>query len=100
MDILPIDLPADIVYTCIEFLDWREYYKLCKHMNIDLRLNIYFRNNSQTLKIDNICNEKEEYLEVVKFLNSINAPYTEYAMNWASENGHLEVVEFLRSIKN
>ncbi len=91
-------LPTDLVYACIEFLDWKEYYKLCKYINIDLRLNIYFRNNDQKIKIDNICDENEEYLEIVKFLHSINAPYTYLAMDLASKNGHLEVVKFLNSI--
>ncbi len=91
-------LPTDLVYSCIEFLDWKEYCKLCKHMNIDLRLNIYFRNNNQQLTIDSICEEDEEYLEIIKFLNSINASYTQWAMNWASYNGHLAVVKFLHSI--
>src|SRR5688572_3646884 len=98
MDILPTDLPTDIVYVCIEFLDWKEYYKLCKHIHIDFRFNVYFRNNNQKLSIDDVCYEKEEYLEVVKFLHSINAPYTQYAMNLASGNGHLKVVKFLHSI--
>ncbi len=86
-------LPTDLVYACIEFLNWKEYYHTCKHLNIDLRLNIYFRDNNQNLTVNNICEEKKEYLEVVKFLHSINAPYTEYAMNSASANGHLEVVK-------
>ena len=57
-------LPTDLVYECISFLDWKEYYKLCKYINIDLRLNIYFRNNNQQLTINYICGEKEEYLEI------------------------------------
>ncbi len=91
-------LPTELVYECISFLDWKEYYKLCKYINIDLRLNIYFRDNDQTLEIDSICEEDEEYLEIVKFLHSINTPYTQFAMNWASYNGHLELVKFLHSI--
>src|SRR5688572_19892773 len=91
-------LPTDLIYECIFFLDWKEYYKVCKYINIDLRLNIYFRNNNQQLTNDSICEETEEYLEVVKFLHSINAPFTQDAMNCASRNGHLEVVKFLHSI--
>ncbi len=39
------------------------------------------------------------HLEVVKFLHSINAPYTHLAMNLASARGHLEVVKFLELIQ-
>ncbi len=91
-------LPTDLIYECISFLDWKEYYKLCKHINIDFRFNVYFRNNNQILGIDSICGEKEEYLEIVKFLHSINVPFTQNAMNSASYNGHLDVVKFLHSI--
>ena len=37
-------------------------------------------------------------LNNVKYLHSINKDCTEYAMDWASENGHLEVVKYLHSI--
>ncbi len=92
------NLPQDLQYVCIEFLDWKEYYKLCKHMNIDFRFSVYFRNNNQILIIDEICDKNEGYLEVVKFLHSINVPYTEDAIDLASYNGHLDVVKFLHSI--
>ena len=49
------NLLQDLVYECLFFLDWKEYHKVCKHINIDLRLNIYFKNNNQILIIDDIC---------------------------------------------
>ncbi len=39
-----------------------------------------------------------EILKVVKFLHSIGAECTKDAVEFASENGHLEVVTFLQSI--
>lgn len=118
-------LPKDLLYECLYFLRWDEYYDVCKHMNIALRFDIYLRNNQAKMDIDYICNQVCEYLEIVKCLHSMNArctewaihmacyyghletvkflvsvgaPYTMYAMNWASESGHLEVVKFLHSI--
>ncbi len=97
-------LSKDLVYECIEFLeflDWKEYYHLCKFINIDLRFNIYFKNNPQKLDkldIDDICDEEKEYLEIVQFLYSAGYQFTEDAMNFASKNGHLEIVKFLHSI--
>src|SRR5688572_8477815 len=91
-------LPTDLVYECLFFLDWKEYYEVCKYLNINLKLNVYFRNYLHLMSIDEICNEKEEYLDIVKFLHSINKPYTESAINWASYHGHLEIVKFLHSI--
>ena len=69
-------LPTDLIYECISFLDWKEYYKLCKHINIELRLSIYFKCNLQKITIDNVCKEKEEYVDVVKFLHSVSASFT------------------------
>ena len=37
-------------------------------------------------------------LKGVKFLHSINAPFTDDAMDYASKNGHLEIIKFLNSI--
>jgi hypothetical protein len=39
-----------------------------------------------------------EDLETVKYLHSIGKECTNVAMNCASKNGHLEIVEFLKTI--
>ena len=38
------------------------------------------------------------HLEVVQYLHSIGKDCTTDAMDWASDNGHLEVVQYLHSI--
>ncbi len=91
-------LPTDIVYVCIEYLNWKEYYKICKHMGIDFRFNVYFRNTNQKINIDVLCLQEEEYLEIIQYLYSINSPYTQSSTHWASKNGHLDTIKFLHSI--
>ena len=90
----------EIIYEILFFLDWRDYYNVIRKLDMPLKFNIYHKYNKSLINkslinksIDDICSEKREYLEVVKFLYSIDAPLTKVAMDWASDNGYLEVVK-------
>ncbi len=42
------------------------------------------------------CGARYGHLDVVKFLYSIGAPITDYAIDYASEKGHFDVVKFMQ----
>lgn len=90
-------LPQDLLYECLFFLDWDEYHDVCKHLNIDFKFNIYFRNRRIPSYIST-CNSKIERLEIVKYLYSINKNIKVYHKDLAIANGHINVVNFLHSV--
>jgi hypothetical protein len=117
-----MSFPKNIILEILYFLEWEEFYKILQHNNFNIQKNlkIYtkYNNSLNKLTINNVCNMKTEYLEVVKYLHQnlvsftsehghselvkylyiIEAGCTTHTMNLASENGHLEIVKYLCSI--
>jgi hypothetical protein len=96
-----MNLPKDIIFEILYFLDWEEFYKVIKYLKYDIpqQLILYdkYNNELKHLKIDDLCNCKIEYLEIVKYLHSTGTECTQYAMDNASKHGHLETVKYLKS---
>jgi hypothetical protein len=114
-----MNLPKNILYEILYFLDWREYADICKKLEISLNFNVYIKYNNSLENFENCekyiryvswqCN-KYKYknrmdcasfygqLEVVKFLHEICDECTQFAICYSSENGYLEVVKYLHSI--
>lgn len=61
---MDLSLPLDILYECLFFLKWNEYYNICKLLDISNRFAIYFK-NSGVVSIYDICNMEEENLDIV-----------------------------------
>ncbi len=91
------NLSQDLIYECLFFLDWKEYYRVCKKMNIALRLNVYFKYH-ELLDFDEVCNKSEEYLEILHYLHSINASIDNWPITISIYRGHLNTLKFLHSI--
>ncbi len=118
-------ISKDLIYECLNYLDWKEYYHTCKIFKIDHKFKNYFKICNQEITINMIVEQKEEYLEIfkylfilghrtdsslidracscghlniVKYLHEQGHQCSQSAMNWASNNGHIEVVKFLYSI--
>ncbi len=88
-------LPNDLIYECLGYLEWNEYCDMCTMYKLPLRLNIYF-NNSKLPTIEDVCTEKKEYFEVVEYLYKIGSKCeNKNELDFASSNGHLEIVKFL-----
>lgn len=95
----------ELLYECLFYLDWKEYYKLCKYINVDLNIHIYFKYNPQNdpSYLLNVCKEKEEYLEIVEYLcthKTIQTWIKNNSMNFACQRGHLNIAKYLHSIGN
>jgi hypothetical protein len=94
-----MNLPKDIIYDILYFLDWKEFYKVIKYLKYDIsqHLILYgkYNNSLKHLEIDEICGNSIEYLEIVKYLHSIGKGCSVDAIDWASTNGHFEIVKYL-----
>jgi hypothetical protein len=70
-----MNLPKDILLEILYFLDWKKIYKLIKifKYNIPEQLRIYdkYNNSLKYVEINDICDNRIEYLEIVKYLHSI-----------------------------
>ena len=109
-----MNLPKNILYEILYFLDWREYATICDKLGISLKFNIYVKYNNSLENFDNCreylnnisyqnknmmnCASFYGHLEIVQYLHSIDAKCTTGAMNRASRSGHLEIVKYLHSI--
>ena len=70
--------------------DWKQYYELCKEHALEIRLNLI--NDLPT--IEKICEEKMEYLCIVRYLHENGEPIAYNAVSWACENGHFNIVKY------
>ncbi len=95
MDQSPV-LPLDLVYECLNFLDWKEFYHLCKLIEIPLNFKRY-KNAFPIPEI--VCAEKYEYLELITYLYHLpNNDFFWYgAMIAACEHNHINIIKFLHS---
>ncbi len=91
-----------ILFICFVYFlknNWDEYHDVCKHLNIDFKFNIYFRNR-KILNYFDVCSHQREYLEVIKYLHSIGIFGLAISQDYAIRNGHINIVKFLHSMYN
>ncbi len=88
------NLLQDLVYECLFFLDWKEYYDICKKMDISLKLNVYFKHSVYRPSLNDVCKEKEEYLEIIEYLSEVEK-CTYKHVNASAINGNLDTIKYL-----
>lgn len=62
-------LPKDIVYECIGYLHWKEYYDVCELFCIPLEMTRYgYQHTWYISDLYDMCDGKREYVEVLGYL--------------------------------
>lgn len=92
-------LPVDLVYECLNFLDWKEYYRVCELFAIPFNFKRFFKDAPIILGSSDVINNEYEYLELIKYLyeNGKDSDPDD-DIKYACKHGHLETIKFLHSI--
>ncbi len=92
-----IPLINDLLYECLFFLDWPEYYDYCNQLGLELRFDIYMKKNEDWLghlSILEICQNSINYINIIKDLCKIQT-YSINEIEWATYCGHNNIVKYL-----
>src|SRR5687768_3960379 len=61
-------LPKDLIYECLNFLDWKDYYDVCELFKMLLELKRYNAKSILDNNVTDIFNQEREYMEIIRYL--------------------------------